>query len=260
MNLEDCPKAVSDAYLALKPYTYDPPHPEHHSYCRYEVLVDNYLYALKDWIMPPDNEIRERALEKVKQRQYEEYYRLQMLQQPNQLIKDIQELRNSLGEKREIINHPYIWLCVNPNSTYTFQEFQKLVSKMITKVWITGYVYVYEQRGITEEEAGKGFHLHAIIKKPEDKKPSHCIRELSNTFKKCCDTSNYHFFQVKFIDNDEMLRKQEYILGTKESTDENQKDLKQLMDKVWRRKIGIDPYFFSNIDIGQYAAKVKEAL
>lgn len=253
--IANAPDAVINANAALRLYRLYPPDPETSHYDAYTRRVDEYLYALKEWIECPDQILRKAAIEKVKLQQYQELYRLQCLQEPTQLIKDIQAARLSLGEKGEGIDRPYIWLCVNPNSTFTFKEFQGLVSKMVSKVWVDEYVYVYEQRGITEEEAGKGFHLHAIIKKPENKKPSHCIRELGSTFKKCCDVSNYHFFQVKFIDIPEKDRKLEYILGTKESTDENQKDLKQLIDKVWRVKNKIDPYFFSNIDIGKYATK-----
>lgn len=254
----DTPQEVVNADLALRYYRMYPPDYEGPEYDAYERRVNEYLYALQDWIMPFDGQLKDRAKEKIKQQQYEELYRLQCLQEPTPIIKEIQALRNSLGEKGEGTERPYIWLCVNPNSMYTFKEFQTLVSKMVSKVWMTEYVYVYEQRGITQEELGKGFHLHAIIKKPADKKPSHCIRELSSTFKKCCDTSNFHFFQVKFIDLPEKDRKMEYILGTKESTDENQKDIKQAMDKLWRSKIGIDPYFFSNVVLGKYAISKEE--
>lgn len=226
---------------------------EHYNYHSYRTAVDKYIYWLTE-SMPSYDElsIKLKASNNVKLKQYEELYRLKNLNSPNQLQQMIIQERNSLGEKVENNNKPYIWLCVNPNSTYTFNEFRNLVNKMVSKVWVKSYVYVFEQRGVNESEAGKGFHLHAIIKRPDDKKPSHCIRELSNTFKKCCDTSNYHFFQTKFIDIDEYNRKLEYILGTKDSNDENQKDLKQNMDKYWRGKNFIKPFYFLNIDIGRY--------
>lgn len=243
-------------WLLLNKSLFDLPE---HQWESYERQVNLYM----EWVAQQidrtalDFEIKQKARNHVKQKQYEELYRLQALQQTTPVIKQIQDVRNSLGVKGETIDKPYIWLCVNPNSTYTFREFQMLVSKMVTKVWVSEYVYVYEQRGITEEEMGKGFHLHAIIKKPENKKPSHCVRELASTFKKCCDVSNYHFFQVKFIDIPEKDRKLEYILGTKDSNDENQKDLKQNIDKIWRAHSNIQPYFFSNIELGKYATQEK---
>lgn len=247
----------SSDWLVLDKYdntlcVHDKEHPFHDAYVNATNKYCNWLISR----MPTLEELQIgfQARHNVKLKQYEEYYRLRNLNKPNEVQQLILAERNSLGEKVENnINKPYIWLCVNPNSTYTFNEFKALVQKMVSKVWLKSYVYVYEQRGITEQEAGKGFHLHAIIKRPEDKKPSHCIRELSNTFKKCCDVSNYHFFQTKFIDEDEYQRKLEYILGLKDSNEENQKDLKQNIDKYWRGKYLIKPFYFLNIDIGKYA-------
>lgn len=154
-----------------------------------------------------------------------------------------------LQERKEIYN--YLWLTVNPTPETTFVDFQKYVQKAIAKKWLKSFVYVYEQRGTSQEDMGRGFHLHAIIKKPEDKAPAHCVRELNNTFKKCCDTSNYHCFNTKWIGEEEYKRKLEYILGQKESTSENNKQLKQEMDKVWRQMRCIEPYYILNLDIGQ---------
>lgn len=161
-------------------------------------------------------------------------------------------LKDSQPERKEI-SYDYLWLTVNPSPETTFTTFRNLVGKMIQKKWIKSYVYVYEQRGISQDDLGKGFHLHAIIMKPEDKSPAHCIREISSTYKKVCDVSNYHCFNTKWIGKEEYIRKLEYILGQKESTSENNKALKQEMDKVWRQARNIDSYYYLNIDIGQYA-------
>ena len=156
-------------------------------------------------------------------------------------------------QKKKKKEYSFIWLTVNPEPTVGFGDFRHLVTKAFKKTWLDQYVYVFEQRGTTEVELGKGFHLHAIIGIPLDKKPSSCIRELGNTFKKCCDISNYHFFQTKLIDHEEYKRKQEYILGKKQSTTENMKAQKQEMDIQWRQVCQIDPYYFLNIDIGHHA-------
>lgn len=225
-----------------------------HQWPLYENQVQLYMEYVAERIdmLSKDSDIRKKARDKIKQNQYEELYRLQSLVKPNEIIQQCHELRNSLGEKRENNNKPYIWLCVNPNSTYSLLEFKALVHKMCMKTWVNSYVYVYEQRGVIYEEKGKGFHLHAIIKRPDDKKPSHCVRELASTFKKCCDVTNYHFFQTKFIDEDEKDRKLKYILGDKESTPENMKDIKQSWDKEWRKDVGLDQFYFLDFNIGQY--------
>lgn len=180
----------------------------------------------------------------------EEMHRIRQIVHQRRSIQSL--LKRYQPERKEII-YDYLWLTVNPSPETNLSTFIQIVQKMLQKKWIQSYVYVYEQRGQSEEELGKGFHLHAIIKKPEDKSPAHCIRELASTFKKVCDTSNYHLFYTKWIGQEEYIRKLEYILGQKESTLENNKEQKQAMDKIWRNARSIEPYYYLNIDIGQYA-------
>lgn len=179
----------------------------------------------------------------------EEVHTASRIMRQRSMIKTFQQ--NSQPERKEK-SYDYLWLTVNPSPDCSFDTFMQIVGRMVQKKWLKSYVYVYEQRGVNQDELGKGFHIHAIIKKPEDKSPAHCIRELSSTFKKCCDVSNYHLFNTKWIDQEEYNRKLGYILGQKESTPENNKVMKQEMDKQWRLVRSLQPYYYLNIDIGQY--------
>lgn len=158
--------------------------------------------------------------------------------------------KNTSEERKENLGN-ILWLTVNPSSETPLQYFCKLVDKCFMKKWITKYIYVYEQRGTTEDEIGKGFHLHAIIYKPDNKPRAHCIRELANSFKKVCDVSNYHLFNTKWIGEEEYIRKVEYITGEKKSSEENNKSLKQDMDILFRQQNNLQPYYYLNIDIEQ---------
>lgn len=183
-----------------------------------------------------DLELRQQARANFKRKQYEELYRLQSLEKEDEIQKQISELRLSLGEKGEKnTSLPYIFVTINPEPNCALKDFLTVHNKAISKTWMTHYIYVIEQRGINEDEIGKGFHIHMIIQR-NGKKPSHIIRELSNTYKKVCDTSNYHFFNTKQINQEEFSRKLEYILGTKHSDDNNNKDIKQKYDKIFRQK------------------------
>lgn len=167
---------------------------------------------------------------------------------------------SSQSERKENNNlKPYLFITVNPDPSRTnFEKLKKATEKMVEKKWLKSYVYVYEQRGCTEDEAGIKPHMHAIIKKPDNKSVVHCVRELASSFKKLCDVSDVHFFNVKYCDEAEKNRKLEYILGEKVSTEENRKDVKQSMDKIWRERINIEPFYFLDIDIGKYATKVSQ--
>lgn len=177
------------------------------------------------------------------------------------LIDKRREHRERLIKRKMIYNtvpkdtppKEYLFLTVNPHPVATLEEFRNALEKMVKKVWVNSWLYVLEQRGTTIEEAGKGFHAHIIIKKPTDKVPSHCIRELVTCFKNTCDVSNPHCFNTKWIDQPEFSRKLGYLLGRKEYTETDRKDLKQEMDRYWRDNASISNYYKCNIDIGQYA-------
>lgn len=151
--------------------------------------------------------------------------------------------REEPKEERVIINNKeYYFLTINPNPDITLQDFLKTINKALNKVWITSYIYVIEQRGETLDDVGKGFHLHAIFKK----NIKHCkvVSGLSNSFKKMCDTSNYHFFNIKNIDENEKDRKMEYILGKKA---DEEKHKKQQMDIIFRQNNNLKSYYILNM-------------
>ena len=133
-----------------------------------------------------------------------------------------------------------IFITINPNAQITLLDFINKINKMMSKKWITNYLYVYEQRGETEAELGKGFHFHCILEKPKTKAYSHMIAELSNSANSVCDTSNFHFFNIKSISEEEKKIKIAYITATKADP---AKYLKQQMDVIWREKNNLKKYY-----------------
>jgi len=150
--------------------------------------------------------------------------------------------RYSYIQREEIIKErsKYIFLTINPNPQISLKDFIRCMEKLMSKTWITKYIYVFEQRGETIEEAGKGFHFHAIIEKPSNKSYQHMIRELSSSANKVCDTSNYHFYNLKNIDENEMQRKLKYITEMKADI---AKHLKQEMDIIFRKNNNLKSYY-----------------
>ena len=141
-------------------------------------------------------------------------------------------------QKQEEIkeNSKYVFITINPNAFITLLDFINKIDKMMSKKWITNYLYVYEQRGESLTDLGKGFHFHCILEKPKTKAYAHMIRELSNSANSVCDTSNFHFFNIKSISEEECQRKIIYLIGAKA---DEAKHLKQSMDIVWRKKENI---------------------
>jgi len=139
-----------------------------------------------------------------------------------------------IGEKEKIREKcPYLFLTINPNPHITLGEFVSIMTKMMTKPWMNEYLYVFEQRGETEGECGKGFHFHAIIKKPTNKSYAHILRELSSSANKVCDSSVANFFNIKNISEEEKERKINYITGRKA---DEMKHAKQEMDIPFRQR------------------------
>jgi hypothetical protein len=148
---------------------------------------------------------------------------------------------NYIKKQEEIKNKTkYIFLTINPNAQVDFKEFFRVIVKMMSKNWITNYLWVIEQRGETLDELGKGFHFHAIIEKPANKAYAHMVRELSNSANRVCDTSNFHFFNLKNISEEEKERKIVYITGSKA---DEAKHKKQELDIVFRKNNNLLSYY-----------------
>lgn len=156
-------------------------------------------------------------------------------------MKDAMERFSHLQRVEELQSKcKYIFLTINPNPHITLQDFIKTCEKMMSKPWIQNYLYVYEQRGETLEDCGKGFHFHAIIEKPSNKSYKHIVREMSSSANRLCDTSNYHFYNLKNITEEEKERKIQYITGRKADTS---KHAKQDMDIPFRERNKLLSYY-----------------
>lgn len=148
--------------------------------------------------------------------------------------------------RKEVKQYTHMFITINPPPTLSLEVFINTINKTMSKNWIDGYIYVIEQRGENEEELGKGFHTHILLKLTEHKRKSQTDREIKNTWKKILDVDNYHILNLKYIDDAEQKRKQGYILGEKS---EEIKHKKQKMDIVYRQKNNLNKYYFLNYNI-----------
>jgi len=190
---------------------------------------------------------------------FEEPIEFNSLQEAQTYYQDLQAYRdicNKLYEqynynsKLEIVStrkvvkqYTHLFITINPPPTLKLDIFINTINKTLSKNWIDGYIYVIEQRGENEEDLGKGFHTHVLIKLLTHKKQSEINREIKNTWKKILDIDNYHILNIKYIDDAEQKRKQGYILGTKKDVI---KHVKQKMDIIYRQKNNLRKYYFLN--------------
>jgi hypothetical protein len=149
------------------------------------------------------------------------------------------------GYKKNIDNKfgNILFITINPRPDITLEEFRKSLIKFISKVWIEDYIYVMEQRGVTEEESGKGFHAHALIWKPDGKKSHEVIRETKNTFKNICSIDNPQILNIQNCKEEDINKRKNYMIGLKDLKYDPTKQEKQNIDVGWRIRNNIEPYY-----------------
>lgn len=106
------------------------------------------------------------------------------------------------------------------------------------------YLYVLEQRGSTEFEAGKGFHAHILVRRNLEYKPSWLKKNIGNTCKNLCNINNPNLLNIQVIGEDFARDKKVYILGQNKNGEG--KDLKQQIDIFWRKNLSIPDYLGNN--------------
>lgn len=177
-------------------------------------------------------------------------YELKDLGKQMSKVKDREdELKYKIKEKnaREH-NNSHLFITINPKPIKQFgdkpaditihlEDFLKKVLKFVNRNFCSEAWAVIEQRGVSEEDLGKGYHAHIALKRNMNYRPSDIVKGVKNTFKHCCDVKNPACLNVKIHGEDFHKDKLEYIEGIK--TGEG-KDKKQEMDIIFRKKYNIE--------------------
>lgn len=137
----------------------------------------------------------------------------------------------------------YVFITFNPPDDVDMADFEKYMKNVVKKRWIHSYLYVFEQRTENHHPPFTGKHCHMLINYQKGKSKAHIVREIGNTVKFLLDTSNYHLYNVKFIDQAEYQRKLKYLIGIKA---DEQKHAKQAADVFFREHYGLPKFFSSN--------------
>ncbi len=130
---------------------------------------------------------------------------------------------------------PYMMVTINPRKDVTFAILAKAVNKFISKKSTGTYFYAYEVR--KEDE---GLHCHIIVQ--YNAKPYDFKRSAKSTFSKVCDSNNPNILNFKFITEENLPSKIEYLLGDKK--DKKLPGVKYT--KAYRSTHNIPEYFESS--------------
>jgi hypothetical protein len=121
----------------------------------------------------------------------------------------------------------------------------KFCKKISTKTCFEKVMYVLEQRGAKISEMGKGIHCHMLVKRNLKYKPIKLIQNVKNSCKKIVgNIHNENQLNFRTVGEEYAKDKQDYITGVK--TGDN-KDKKQLIDKVFRKKEKIENFYGEKI-------------
>lgn len=184
-----------------------------------------------------DKAIRQKAFKEVLFIKYKSYYNTLIdAGEADDLLPILKELRENQDKK---FKSDFLFITINPYENFDFRKFIEIIEKSVKKPWIKKYMYVIEQRGETEDELGKGFHTHMLIDKGSFAF-STARREFLSSFKRVCDTSNFHCFNFAMSKEVDIPKRVKYMIGQK--ADEN-KWKKQEMDKVYRRVLGLKEFY-----------------
>ena len=135
----------------------------------------------------------------------------------------------------------YLWITINPKPKVTLGNFIKFVNKITTKTCFTECTWAYEQRGVSPDDLGKGFHVHILAKRNVKYKPIKCKQNIKQSCKKYVgNVNNENQLNIQVIGEDFAKDKVIYIKSVKTG---DGKDKKQAMDIPWREKYNIKPYY-----------------
>lgn len=145
-------------------------------------------------------------------------------------------------EKKGFSLTPVMWITYNPKADIGLKKAMQTIQTFLSKSKIKDYIYVVEQRGTTVDDI-HGMHFHILHTHTYDRK-SHYERETKSTFNKTCLTDKYSCFWIRGCAQDiDVKNTLGYMLGKKKDDDGLNKEAKQNVDKVYREKYKIEPYY-----------------
>lgn len=159
----------------------------------------------------------------------------------------LQAAVDKLKELRENTTSAYyVLVTIRPKEDETMENLMKCTNKIVNKKWMKdNCLWVYEQKGTSEDEAGIGKHVHIIYKheglKQAGKKKSwkKCLEEVTDTCRRMIEIEDncIDFKPAPKKDREKIFN---YLLGSKAS---EEKEPAQKIDIFWREKLGLKSHY-----------------
>lgn len=114
------------------------------------------------------------------------------------------------AQTRISLKPPYMFITVNPRSSITYEVLKKQVDKFVSKKFVEAYYGCYEIR----DGDFNGLHVHLLIKYKGQ--CYNTVRSCKTMFKNVCDISNTACLNIKYIQDELLQSKVDYIAGKKQ--------------------------------------------
>lgn len=118
----------------------------------------------------------------------------------------------SISYNRIATKPPFMLVTINPKPDVLYNELLSKVQKFLKKKTIISYICCFEVRAKNGNEY-TGLHCHVLVK--YDDQPYNFKRGSKNTFKTVCNSDDPHVLNFKFVTEDLIESKIDYILGIK---------------------------------------------
>lgn len=135
--------------------------------------------------------------------------------------------------------HMYYFVTVNCAPSVNQGELEQKLQKYVRRKFIKSAEWVYEQRGSTELEMGKGMHCHILVTQRGECHDGQFKQNTRNTFKTLVGNPQTHV-DIRAVKPEYVDDKREYMRGQK--TGEGKAE-KCEIDVIWRQKNNIESYY-----------------
>lgn len=193
--------------------------------------------------MQEEDELREMV--------YQSTYVNQMAKEKRGFIKDL-TIAKELNQLYFTVMSPGdngFHITIRPDKSCKWSTFKLQVMKLVARKCFKAYYFQFEQKGVTEETLGEGFHVHIACKLTQRSK-GEVLRDVKSSFKNLLFTNQIKDGGIQVDTSKNVSQIVEKYLKNYESKDGHKIITKEWDDK-WRTKMDIPREFKFNWDIDE---------
>lgn len=166
------------------------------------------------------------------------------------IISIAKQLHEDYVEITNLSTTNWYFITIRPDEKkINFTEFFKKVQKYSKRACVNSFYISFEQKGLSIETLGQGFHCHMIIYSNIWRSKGECLRDTKSSFASCTAPN---CIDVSTTRNPEEI-KEKYLLSY-ESKD-NHKECTKNWDTLWRSNLGIKSIYENIIeDLGEISS------